>query len=304
MHIVQYRRGQRALQRTPPSIPEARADTALVRKIVHGALQERRELLTEPEAQQVLAAYGIPVVRTEVARDAADAASMAGADRLSRRAQGPVARDHAQVGCGRRRLSISARSRPCSMRPATDQPVCTAAPGAALDGFVVQPMVKRPGAIELILGASRGSGVRADRDGGSRRRRRRGDRRQGAGAAAARRGAGRGGARPHAGRSPAARLSRPAAGRARRGGRGDDPPVAAHRRRRRDRRTRHQSAAGRCRGRDRARCAHRRAHAGRQKESVRRASRSGPIRSSSRLRSSTTARNCASGRSGRRTRAC
>src|SRR5260370_421626 len=32
--------------------------------------------------------------------------------------------------------------------------VCTAAPGARIDGFVVQPMVKRPHAIELILGAA------------------------------------------------------------------------------------------------------------------------------------------------------
>ena len=38
MHIVQYRRGQRALQRTPPSVPEARSDTELVRAIVAGAL--------------------------------------------------------------------------------------------------------------------------------------------------------------------------------------------------------------------------------------------------------------------------
>ena len=38
MHIVAYRRGQRALQRTPPSIPEARSDTDLVRSIVNGAL--------------------------------------------------------------------------------------------------------------------------------------------------------------------------------------------------------------------------------------------------------------------------
>jgi acetyltransferase len=32
--------------------------------------------------------------------------------------------------------------------------VCTAAPGAQIDGFAVQPMVKRPNAIELILGAA------------------------------------------------------------------------------------------------------------------------------------------------------
>ncbi|MBS0549528.1 MAG: GNAT family N-acetyltransferase [Proteobacteria bacterium] len=62
MHIVQYRRGRRALQRTPPSIPETPVDTALVRRIVAAALAEGRELLTEPEAQQVLAAYGIPTM--------------------------------------------------------------------------------------------------------------------------------------------------------------------------------------------------------------------------------------------------
>jgi acetyltransferase len=32
--------------------------------------------------------------------------------------------------------------------------ICTAAPGAAIDGFAVQPMVKRPNAVELILGAA------------------------------------------------------------------------------------------------------------------------------------------------------
>ena len=74
--------------------------------------------------------------------------------------------------------------------------------------------------------------------------------------------------------------------------RGDDPPVRADRRRRRDRRARHQPAAGRRRRRDRARCAHRRARAGGGR-SGRRASPSSPIRSSSRPRSAiATARSC------------
>src|SRR5213079_2382877 len=67
----------RALQRTPPSIPEARSDTHLVRSIVKGALADKRKVLTEPEAKRVLAAYGIPVVPTEIVLDGAEAAHAA-----------------------------------------------------------------------------------------------------------------------------------------------------------------------------------------------------------------------------------
>jgi acetyltransferase len=77
MHVVQYRRGQRALQRTPPSVPETRSDTQLVRAIVRGALADKREILTEPEAKRVLAAYAMPVVPTEVVLDAAEARAAA-----------------------------------------------------------------------------------------------------------------------------------------------------------------------------------------------------------------------------------
>ena len=154
MHIVQYRRGQRALQRTPPSIPEARADTALVRTIVKGALEERRELLTEPEAQQVLAAYGIPVVRTEVVTDAAAAASMARQigfpvvlKVLSREITHKSDVGGVALDLGSEQAVLDA------VRDMTHR-VCTSAPGATLDGFVVQPMIKRHDAIELILGAT------------------------------------------------------------------------------------------------------------------------------------------------------
>jgi acetyltransferase len=154
MHIVQYRRGQRALQRTPPSIPEVRSDTALVRRLVKGALDERRELLTEPEAQQVLAAYGIPVVRTEVARDAGEAAAIA------RKIGFPVVvkvlsreiTHKSDVGGVALDLS-SEQAVVDAVRDMTDK-VCTSAPGATLDGFVVQPMIRRPHAIEIILGAT------------------------------------------------------------------------------------------------------------------------------------------------------
>ncbi len=154
MHVVDYRRGQRALQRTPPSIPEARSDTALVRSIVTGALKERRALLTEPEAKRVLAAYGIPVVPTEVVAGAAEAASAAqrigfpvAVKILSRQIThksdvGGVALDLGSEDAVRDvALAMTAKAR-------------AMAPKARIDGFVVQPMIKRPHAVELIVGAA------------------------------------------------------------------------------------------------------------------------------------------------------
>jgi acetyltransferase len=154
MHIVQHRRGQRALQRTPPSVPEARSDAELVRAIAQGALHHKREMLTEPETKRVLAAYGIPVVPTEVALDAAEAAAAA------TRIGFPVAvkilsreiRHKSDVGGVMLDLGSEQEVRE-ACRTIHDR-ACSAAPGAQLDGFVVQPMVKRPHAVELILGAA------------------------------------------------------------------------------------------------------------------------------------------------------
>jgi len=154
MHIVQYRRGQRALQRTPPSIPEVKPDTALVRTIVNAALKEGRAALTEPEAKRVLSAYGIPVAPTEVVHSAQHAA--AAAERIGF----PVAlkilsRDivHKSDVGGVALDLTSAQSVRNSARDMLEK-VRTLAPSAKIDGFAVQPMVKRPNAVELILGAA------------------------------------------------------------------------------------------------------------------------------------------------------
>ena len=216
MHIVQYRRGQRALQRTPPSVPEARSDTHLVRAIVHGALAEKREILTEPEAKRVLAAYGIPVVPTEVVLDAAEAAAAAtrigfpvAVKVLSREITHKSDVGGVELDLGSEQAVADA------VRSMTDK-VCTAAPGAQHRRLRGPADDQAAACRRADPGRGRGSGVRADPAGRPWRRGGRGDRRQGARLAAARSGAGRGCAQPHARRSPAARLSRSAAGRARR----------------------------------------------------------------------------------------
>lgn len=154
MHTVDYRRGQRALQRTPPSIPETVSDTAAVRSIVQAALDEGRNLLTEPESKRVLAAYGIPVVPTEIVRDAAEAAAAAA------RIGYPVAvkvlsraiTHKSDVG-GVALDLVSEQAVQDAVRDMIDK-MHAQAGNAKLDGFVVQPMIKRPHASELILGAA------------------------------------------------------------------------------------------------------------------------------------------------------
>jgi acetyltransferase len=154
MHIVEYRRGQRALQRTPPSVPDARSDTDLVRSIVQGALAEKRTVLTEPEAKRVLAAYGIPVVPTEVVRDAAGAAAAAV------RIGFPVAvkilsRSIAhKTDVGGVALDLMSEQAVLDAVREMTGKVLVMANKARIDGFVVQPMIRRPHAVELILGAA------------------------------------------------------------------------------------------------------------------------------------------------------
>jgi acetyltransferase len=78
MRIIQHKRNQKLLMQTPPSIPETFAtDTTGTRKLIAGALADKRTQLGEFEAMQLLAAYGIPVVPFYKATRAAEAAGIA-----------------------------------------------------------------------------------------------------------------------------------------------------------------------------------------------------------------------------------
>ncbi|MEQ9813273.1 MAG: acetate--CoA ligase family protein, partial [Azospirillaceae bacterium] len=65
LHMVRYRRNQEQLMETPAAVPDAfTPDVAAARALIARVRAEGRRQLTEPEAKAVLAAYGIPVVRT------------------------------------------------------------------------------------------------------------------------------------------------------------------------------------------------------------------------------------------------
>ncbi len=153
MYLVNYRRSQALLMETPPSIPEEFSpDPARVRIAVEQALAEERAWLSEPEAKEVLAAYGVPVVATQTAKTPEEAAALAA------EIGGPVALKilspditHKSDASG---VALDLLG-PAAVRDAAAtmlEQVPKAQPEARLAGFTVQAMVHRPGAYELIAG--------------------------------------------------------------------------------------------------------------------------------------------------------
>lgn len=152
-HLVRYRRNQNLLIETPPSVSDLIAiDLPKAETIIDAVLQDGRTVLTEPEAKDLLSAFGIPSVECVVAEDPQDAA------RAAERMGCPVvlkilSRDishKSDVGG----VALNLESPAAVAKAAADMlaKVALKAKGARIDGFTVQPMVRRAGAHELILG--------------------------------------------------------------------------------------------------------------------------------------------------------
>ncbi|MHB8493821.1 MAG: bifunctional acetate--CoA ligase family protein/GNAT family N-acetyltransferase [Casimicrobiaceae bacterium] len=155
LDIAKFFRIQRLSAETPPSIPEQfEPDLATVRGIVAQALARGSALLSEPESKGVLAAYRIPVVDTgivesvEALRDAAIAIGLPAALKIL----SPDISHKSDVGGVALNLEtaedVEAAGRAMLAR------VQKLRPDAAIAGFTLQPMIRRSGAHELIVGAT------------------------------------------------------------------------------------------------------------------------------------------------------
>jgi acetyltransferase len=154
MHLVEYAEGQRVLMETPPSIPESIVpDVGRAHRVVERALAEGREWLTWPETKEVLDAYGMLTARGTAARDAADAARAAAA------LGGPVVLKVLSPDITHKSDIdgvVLGLEGPSQVRAAADdllRKVRAARPDARIDGLIIEAMVRRPGAVELIIGA-------------------------------------------------------------------------------------------------------------------------------------------------------
>ncbi|HNP37548.1 MAG TPA: bifunctional acetate--CoA ligase family protein/GNAT family N-acetyltransferase [Woeseiaceae bacterium] len=150
--MVNYQRNQALLMETPPSMPSLfESDIDGARRQIDLAVSENRQWLSEAESKFLLNAYGIPTVLTEVASSPAAVATVA------KRFDGSVVIKilspditHKSDAGGVLLDVDPERAEEAAAR--MQERIKTARPDAALEGFTVQAMVRRPGARELIIG--------------------------------------------------------------------------------------------------------------------------------------------------------
>ena len=156
MHLVRHREVQTALMQTPPNIMDGFApDAGTARQIISDALGSGAHWLDPLASSRLLAAYDIPVTPTVLAHDADEAASVAARyldagtpvtvkilspDIVHKSDVGGVALNLAHAGAVRE-AAASMLKRVHEVRPE-----------ARIDGVIVQPMILRPKARELIAG--------------------------------------------------------------------------------------------------------------------------------------------------------
>jgi len=156
MHLVRHREVVEALAQVPPAMPsEFAPDIDAARQIVTAALVDGRHWLDAIEVKRLLEAYEIAMVPTFAAADAEQA--VAHASKLF--AQGAtvvlkiMSRDIAhKSGVGGVVLNLT---NPDAVRAATADILARAKalrPEARISGVIVQAMIVRPKARELILG--------------------------------------------------------------------------------------------------------------------------------------------------------
>ncbi|MEQ8816659.1 MAG: bifunctional acetate--CoA ligase family protein/GNAT family N-acetyltransferase [Thalassobaculum sp.] len=156
MHLVRYRRHQALLMETPQPLHEWTAPAVgAARAVIRAVAAEGREMLTGPEAEQVLEAYGVPVARTLTATTPEEAGRAA--ERIGSRVALKIlsrAISH-KSDVGGVQLGLEGRE---PVRAAAEAMLATVAGrsgGAPVDGFAVQAMAAMPHAHELIVGVHR-----------------------------------------------------------------------------------------------------------------------------------------------------
>lgn len=154
MQLVDYRIAQETLMETPPSVaPAHTTDRATATALIEGALGAGRAELTETEAKQLLAAYGIPVIETRLARTHAEAGAAAAAIGYPVVVKVHTAAISHKTDMGGVHLDIADEGALEAALRRIDLNVAHLRPDVVQHGYAVQRMARR-GALELLLGVA------------------------------------------------------------------------------------------------------------------------------------------------------
>ena len=155
MYLERYRQSQELLLETPEAVAESpAAQVQHAQKIVQQALADGREWLDPAEVASFLTCYGIPFARTEAV------ATPEGAAQVAAKINAPVAlkirsRDVVHKSdVGGVALNLTGAEAIEAAARAMNEKVAKAVPKAKLEGFIVQEMIHRASAFELIAGVT------------------------------------------------------------------------------------------------------------------------------------------------------
>jgi acetyltransferase len=158
MYLITYQRSQAALLETPPSMPMTLApDRARAGRIVAEGLRNGASWLDAAAAKQLLAAYQIPVLPSRVCaspRQAADAAREFGVP-VALKLDSPDVIHKSDAGGVV--LDLGDADAVFAAAQAMEKRVRALRPQARINGFSVEPMVRRRDAYELIIGVHQDS---------------------------------------------------------------------------------------------------------------------------------------------------
>ena len=156
MHLVRYREAIDALMATPPSLPaDFSPDVEAARRIVRGAVEQKRTWLDPLQIAELFKAYAIPITPVFLARDAEEAARtaaplLAEGGTVVVKILSPDIVHKSEVGGVRLNLTSEA-----AVREAAADILARARslkPQARVTGVTIHPMIVRSKARELIAG--------------------------------------------------------------------------------------------------------------------------------------------------------
>lgn len=158
-YLAKWSKAQQALVRVPSSQDdEVPSDRALVKSIFQNVVAEGRRMLNELEAKAVIAAYGIPVPQTVIAKLPEE--TQAAARSLLGRAAKVVVKLISKSITHKSDVGGVVLGIPTAIAAREAAEAMAARlkghdPNAVVDGFAVQPMIERKHGRELILGINR-----------------------------------------------------------------------------------------------------------------------------------------------------